>query len=231
MRYYYGVLLRRLRYAVMTAATPEEALTIMGYTVPSLVLAGLSFPTTSGVDFIKRLKGSGHTKAVPVVVLTGEESAAVRSACLDLGCAAYLVKPVEPDQLFRAIQAATEPTPRVNIRLNTTLRAVVGEEPVPAGAERTEYATTISEGGFYVRTLSLRPRDAAIPVRILVRDREIRAKAVVLYNVALEGGVFREPGMGMKFVEISGEDRKFLRRFIKEQLTSDIMPDFPGTGP
>jgi hypothetical protein len=47
---------------------------------------------------------------------------------------------------------------------------------------------------------------------------------MVLYSHAMEEGTFREPGMGMKFVEISEEDRSFLRSFIKAQLTSDIMP-------
>lgn len=39
----------------------------------------------------------------------------------------------------------------------------------------------------------------------------------------MEGGFFREPGMGMRFVDISPEDRTFVRHFIKEQLTSDIV--------
>jgi DNA-binding response OmpR family regulator len=159
-----------------------------------------------------------------VIVLTAEEDAHIRSACLGMGCAAYLIKPVEPDHLFRTIQTVLEPTPRVNIRLSTSLKAVVGEGTARDGAERTDYATTISEGGLYLRTLSSQPKNALIPVRIFIKDREIRAKAMVLYSHAMEEGTFREPGMGMKFVEISEEDRSFLRSFIKAQLTSDIMP-------
>jgi CheY-like chemotaxis protein len=224
MLYYHGILLKRLEYAVLTAGSAEEALKIMERTVPSLVLTAISMPAMGGTDFIKKMKGSDRTSAVPVIVITAEEDAATRSACLGMGCAAYLIKPVEPDQLFRTIQAATEPTPRANIRLSTSLKAVVGEGTGQSGAERTEYATTISEGGLYLRTLSPHPKNALIPVRIFIKDREIRAKAVVLYSHALEEGTFREPGMGMKFIEISEEDRDFLRSFIKEQLTSDIMP-------
>jgi two-component system chemotaxis response regulator CheY len=224
MLYYYGTLLKRLEYVVLTAASAEEALKIMENTVPSLVITAISLPEMGGIDFIKKMKESDRTSAVPVIVLTAEEEADIRSACVDMGCSAYLIKPADPGHLFRTIQTALEPTPRVNIRLSTSLKAVVGEGSAQDGAERTEYATTISEGGFYLQTLSPRPKNALIPVRIFIKDREIRAKAEVLYSHAMQKGTFREPGMGMKFVEISKEDQSFLRSFIMEQLTSDIMP-------
>lgn len=226
MLYYHGVLLKRLEYTVLTAATPEDALKTMAHTVPSLVLTALSFPRMTGIDFIKTLKGSERTKLIPVLVLTAEEDAAVGPACLSMGAAAYLIKPFDPGQLYRAIQAATEPTPRENIRINTSLKVVLGEgTPGGGGTERSEYATTISEGGLYLRTLSPQPKNALTSVRIFIEDREIRAKAVVLYTSAIEDGLFKEPGMAIKFLEISEEDRKYVRSFIKNQLTSDIMTD------
>jgi CheY-like chemotaxis protein len=224
MLFYHGVLLKRLEYAVLTAATPENALKIMERTVPSLIITEIEFAKMSGIDFIKTITGADRTRAVPVIVVTAEENADVRSTCLRMGCAAYLIKPVEPGHLYRTIQTATETTPRENIRINTSLKAVVSKGTAPGGAERTEYATTISEGGLYVRTLSPHPKDALIPVKIFIKDREIRARAIVLYIQGMEGGAFKEPGMGMKFVEISEEDRSFLRSFISEQLTSDILP-------
>jgi hypothetical protein len=82
-----------------------------------------------------------------------------------------------------------------------------------------------------VRTLAPEARNALIPIRLFIQDREIRAKAVVLYTNAMERGAFREPGMGLKFIEISEDDRNFLRKFIHEQLISDIVIDTPeGTG-
>jgi hypothetical protein len=125
---------------------------------------------------------------------------------------------VEPASLYRAVQAATETTPRSNIRLVTSLEAVVGD------ADRSAQATKISEGGLYLRTPVLRPKDAVTPVRIFIKDHEIKATAVVLYSHAPEGGAAGEAGMALKFIEITDEDRKFLRGFIKEQLTSDILP-------
>jgi hypothetical protein len=43
-------------------------------------------------------------------------------------------------------------------------------------------------------------------------------RAVVLYLVTFEQGPFREPGMGMKFVDVRPEDSALIRFFINEQL-------------
>jgi CheY-like chemotaxis protein len=223
MLYYHGILLKRLEYAVLTANTPEDALKIMDQTVPSLVLTAISFPSLNGVDFIKAIKSRDRTKVVPVIVLTAEEDASVRSACLSSGCLAYLIKPVDAGTLYRTIQTAMEATPRENIRISTSLKAVVGEEDAKDATERIEYATEISEKGAYVRTLAPKAKNALIPIRIYVKDHEIRVKAVVLYTHTIERGAFREPGMGLKFTEISENDRAYLRSFINAQLVSDIV--------
>jgi CheY-like chemotaxis protein len=214
MLYYHGVLLKRLEYEVMTASTPEDALTMMERMLPSLVISAFSFPRMKGADFLKALKGAVHTRSLPVIM-----------ACIGMGCAAYLLKPAEPDVLYREIQAALEPTPRANIRLSTSLKVMVGDKAATGTEEKTAFATAISEGGIYLRTLVPQPKNASVPVKLFIKDREIRAKAIVLYTCTLDGGAFREPGMGMKFIEISDDDRDFVRSFIKDQLTSDIMPD------
>ena len=223
MRYYHGILLKRLEYAVLTASSAEEALQIVDHTVPSLVITESALPVMSGTELIRTLKGSDRTRDLPVVVLAGGEDTRIRERWKDLGCAAYLVKPVEPHFFYQTIQAAIEPVPREHIRLSMPLKVVVGDERTsPHSAERTEYATTISEGGLYLRTLYPQPKNTSTPVRIFIKDRMIKAKAAVLYSTAMDSGDFHEPGMGMKFTEISEDDQNYLRHFIEERLTFDI---------
>ena len=228
MLYYYGIVLKRLRYAVLATDTPEHALKITDRTIPSLILTAMSFPFMNGVDFIKAITSRERTKSMPIIVMTAEESESVRSACLNLGCVAYLIKAVDLLTLYRIIQAAVETTPRENIRISTSLKAIIGEGKAKDGTERIEYATAISEKGAYVRTLAPAAKNALLPIRLFIQYREIRAKTVVLYTNAMERGAFREPGMGLKFIEISEDDRNFLRSFIHGQLTSDILIDPSG---
>jgi two-component system chemotaxis response regulator CheY len=222
--FHLGMLLRRLEYNVVTARNAEDALRIMVQSVPSIVLTDLPLPAMSGINLMKRMKDAPLWKAIPIVVLTSESDPGLKDTCVRLGCAAYLSKPVEPDVLYRTLQTVSESIPRENIRLTTSLKVIVRDGTVSGGAARTEYATAISEGGLYVRTLYPQPRNALTPVRIFIGNREIPAKTVVLYSFTMGGGPFKEPGMGLKFVEIADSDRSFIRDFIKEQLTRDISP-------
>lgn len=217
--YYHSILMKRLQYAVLTAHDPEQALRMMEQMIPSLILTGLTFAHASGLDFIKKVKSNGHTKSVPVIVLTSVEDAATRSDCLDAGCAACISKPVEPSCLFWTIQEVAEPTPRQHPRIKTSIKAIADG--------RRDYATSLSEGGLYVRTLSPREKDNVILVSMFINGREVRTRAIVLYSIALGAGAFKEPGMGLKFVDISEQDRDFLRQFIRDHLIADITIDVP----
>lgn len=220
--YYHGILMKRLQYSVLTAHNPADALRIMEHKVPCLVLTGITFANGNGIDFISKIKSNPLTRDVPVIVLTSVEDAEVKASCFAAGCAACISKPVEPACLFWTIQDLTESTPRQYVRIKTSVKATAGDGRSGGSSEKTDYATTLSEGGLYLRTLSPRSKDEFIPVSMFINGRVIRAEAVVLYSIAMGAGEFREPGMGLKFVDIAEADRSFLRDFIREQLIADI---------
>jgi CheY-like chemotaxis protein len=228
MLFFLGFLLRKLEYRVVTARSGEDALRLMDESLPSVVLTDVALPVMNGVTLLKHIKKRPDCGALPVVMLTAEDDPGIKDTCLQLGCAAYLLKPVEPDLLYRTLQAASESAPRANIRLLTSLKVIVGDGSVLGGAARTEYATALSEGGLFIRTRYPQPRNAVTPLRIFINDREIIAKALVLYIRDHGEGASLEPGMGMKFVQISDADRAVLRLFIREQLTHDIADNSQG---
>jgi two-component system chemotaxis response regulator CheY len=229
MIFYLGTLLTRLGYKVTAARSAEEALQLMETAVPSLVLTEMSLPRMNGIGLLKRIQETPLLKEVPVIILTSENDPGLKDTCLRAGCAAYVSKPIEPDVLYRAMQAATESVPRLNIRLATSLKVIVGGT-VLGGAARTEYATALSEGGIYIRTLYPQSVNTLAPLTLFIKNREMKAKGVVLYSYAMGQGPFKEPGMGMKFVDLAEEDRLSIRDFIKEQLTADIAAQAEGQG-
>lgn len=221
MLFYIGMMLRRLEYKVATAQNAEDALGAMESTLPSIVLSETTLPDMTGTELLRRMKNSPRMKAIPVVMLTSQSDPGLKDACERLGCADFLYKPVEPDMLYRRLQAVSESIPRANIRLATSLKVIVtGGTGVP----RNESATEISEGGLFIRTLDPRPKDELLRVRIFLPQKEIEAKTVVLYSFTAAAGSLKEQGMGMKFVEIADADREEIRRFIKEKLVGDIAP-------
>lgn len=99
----YTILLEESGYAVAAAATGAEAVWLAERRAPALVLLDLGLPDMPGLDVARRLKANPATARVPVVALTGRDDPADRDAMLAAGCAAYLVKPVDTQQLLRSL--------------------------------------------------------------------------------------------------------------------------------
>ncbi len=220
--FYWGMLLKRLDYTVLPMRNGEAALRAMEGAAPAVVITERALTGMSGEDLVRKMQADPLLRAVPVVLLTAEESGALKDECRRLGCAAWFPKTVEPELLYRTLQALSEATPRRNIRLNTSLKVIVGDGSTMGGTERTEFAAAISEGGLYVRTRYPQPQHAITPVRVFLENGEVRATALVLYSYTRDEGPYKEAGMGMKFTEISDHDRGLIRKFIKEQLIRDI---------
>lgn len=220
--FFWGMLLKRLEYKVVSKRNAAEALKVLEADPPAAVLTEITLSGMDGVALLKEIKGDPRFKDIPVVMLTSVTDPEVKAECERLGCAAWFGKDAEPDTLYQKLQSLIESTPRQHIRLNTSVKVVVGDGTAMGGSARTEYASAISEGGLYVRTQYPQPQNALTPVRILLEVGEVRAKAVVLYSYAKNEGPYQEPGMGLKFEEISDHDRRLIRQFINAQLTRDI---------
>jgi hypothetical protein len=62
-------------------------------------------------------------------------------------------------------------------------------------------------------------------VSFLLEDRIIRVDAVVLYAYSFEDGPQKEPGMGMKFLNLSPIDKDVIQNYIREKVSPGITPD------
>jgi len=217
-----GMILQRLDYDVYIVNSAEDALEIITAGPPSLVITEVSLPRMSGLELLVRIKQDQKLKGLPSIVHTASEDPRQESHCRAAGCSAFLRKPVEPDALFAAIQKVTEKTPRQFIRIRTLLPVMVAGRPATAGNSSTEYVSELSENGVFVHTMSPRPVNSIVPVTIILRSIPVKLRAVVMRTFLLSRGLVREPGMGMKFFDISATDRELIRNYIKGQIMKDI---------
>ena len=72
--------------------------------IPSMVLLDLKLPKLDGLQVLREIKSDPVFKIIPVIMLTSsrEESDLIKS--YDLGVNAYVVKPVDFEQFFEAVQ-------------------------------------------------------------------------------------------------------------------------------
>ena len=72
--------------------------------LPAVLLLDIKMPRMDGLEVLKHIRSHDKLKKLPVVILSSsrEESDLARS--WDLGVNAYVVKPVDVDQFFRAVK-------------------------------------------------------------------------------------------------------------------------------
>ncbi|MCD6011883.1 MAG: response regulator transcription factor [Flavipsychrobacter sp.] len=73
--------------------------------MPDIIISDLNTPEMGGLELIAQLKTSGFFKAIPVLVLSGDESTETRIKCLDAGADDYVVKPFNPRELEARMKA------------------------------------------------------------------------------------------------------------------------------
>jgi len=97
--------LRAAGAEVMSAASSAEALQRLKVTRPDVLLLDLGLPGEDGYVLLHRIRTltAARGKTIPAVALTAYARASDRERALSAGFRHYVVKPVDPDELVRAI--------------------------------------------------------------------------------------------------------------------------------
>jgi len=210
-------LLRQFGYNVCPAATLREAIEYIHVVVPSLIIIDTMQACDDVYEIIERMKQEPGCANIPVVLIAAPAMKKHEEIASRRLLTAFIKKPVQTEDLYRAVQRALERVPRQNIRVNTCLKAIQGDLDGVEG-----YATELSERGMFFRTTLTQPVDVRLPVWIWTEDRQIQLEAKVIYQSLYGEGTFRGPGMGMMFVNIKPEDQTYLRSFIQKQLQAGM---------
>jgi len=93
------------KYIVKAAVNGELALKIaQSPNPPDLILLDIVMPGKDGIEVCQILKSDQATSHIPIVFLSGEASGEDCERGIELGGAAYLKKPVDPESLFSIIE-------------------------------------------------------------------------------------------------------------------------------
>jgi FixJ family two-component response regulator len=83
-----------------------ELLSAVSRKVPDCVVLDLQMPGMTGTDVLHYFAHAGVR--VPVIVITAHDEVGSPEACIAAGAAAYLRKPLDADELIRAINKAVK---------------------------------------------------------------------------------------------------------------------------
>ena len=104
-----GLLIRR-GHDVTIAADGQEALARLEHETFDLVLMDLQMPVLGGLEATEaiRHRERGTGRHVRIVAMTAHAMASDRERCLAAGMDGYLSKPIDPPQLFAAVETTEE---------------------------------------------------------------------------------------------------------------------------
>ena len=133
MRDYIARLLSERGYAVATVPDGEAALTEIRATRPDLVVTDVMMPKLDGFGLLRAVRGDGHLRDLPVIMLSARAGEEVRVEGLDAGADDYLTKPFSARELIARVDATLamarlrRETAETLRRLNETLEERVLE--------------------------------------------------------------------------------------------------------
>src|ERR687886_2449835 len=94
--------LKNAGYAVKTAATGGEALTLAASESPDLIVLDLMLPDIDGIEVCKRIR---QRSDVPILMLTARDEDVDKIIGLEVGADDYLTKPFNPRELVARVKS------------------------------------------------------------------------------------------------------------------------------
>ena len=101
-----GRLLSAFGYRTETFGSAQEFLLAAPKSKRACVLVDVNLGETSGLEMVRELLVSGVR--FPVIFISGVEDETVERRAIELGCVAFLRKPIPADRLIEAVKKATE---------------------------------------------------------------------------------------------------------------------------
>ena len=103
VRKFVGRMLEKAGFRVKLASDGLEALEIVTQIHCDLVVTDLEMPRTNGYELLNHLRQDPGTRNIPVMVVTSRAGAKHRERAIKDGASAFLIKPVQEDQLITAV--------------------------------------------------------------------------------------------------------------------------------
>ena len=101
--------LERAGYRMISANNGRAAIKLARHELPQLILLDVMMPDMDGWAVLKQIQNTEATKAIPVIMLSGNTDLMAKEESVRSGATQLLVKPISPDQLLAVIRRLIPP--------------------------------------------------------------------------------------------------------------------------
>jgi len=90
-------------HTVLKAATAQEALEQIEYTLPDLILIDVQLPDMDGMTVVRILRENTRTSNITILALTACAMKGDRERILQMGCNGYISKPINVQDFITTV--------------------------------------------------------------------------------------------------------------------------------
>ena len=91
-------------YQVTLAVSGKQALNFLKKHRPDLIFMDVEMPEMDGIETVKKIKENPLWREIPIIFLTGNKEKDTIYACMSLGAADYMIKPVSVPKMLEKIR-------------------------------------------------------------------------------------------------------------------------------
>ena len=105
------LLIRRIfeqDYVIIEAENGRKAVESALRNLPDIILMDIMMPESDGLAALSEMKANGHTRAIPVIMLTGVGHELNERLAKSLGAKGYMRKPINPQELIDVVSKLLE---------------------------------------------------------------------------------------------------------------------------
>ena len=95
-------------YDVRTAANGQEALDILEYWIPDLIICDMVMPVMNGSELHENIKKNKYLNTIPFIFLSAKNEVELIRKCLQDGADDFLTKPFKFNELILVVTARLE---------------------------------------------------------------------------------------------------------------------------
>jgi two-component system, chemotaxis family, response regulator PixH len=99
--------LKKAGFTIMEASSSEDAKVKINLQKPDAIVLDVVLPGISGFELCRELKDNPDTSAIPVVLCSTKNGEMDKFWGMKQGAAGYIAKPIDPEELIKAVKQAT----------------------------------------------------------------------------------------------------------------------------
>ena len=92
-------------YQVTVASNGLQALGMLPFAKPQLIITDYLMPGMNGFEFIEKVKGLSAYKTIPIIVISARASVEDRALAMTSGADVFIAKPCKGEELIAAVSS------------------------------------------------------------------------------------------------------------------------------